>query len=114
MAFLEKCTEPFFSGSFPKELIEDWHPQSAYKYRVGYCPLTFFEGFAKAITLLTPGMIGTPERVLLDNAGLDSVSYGKVTASIENAISMKRLVETRDFSALKWFHENGVPQVMES
>ncbi len=113
LAFLEKCTAPFFSGTFPKELIEDWHPQSAYKYRVGYCPLAFFEGFAKTITLLTPGMIGTPERMLLDNAGLDSVSYRKVTASIENVISMKRLVETRDFSALKWFHDHGIPQVIK-
>ena len=33
---------------------------------------------------------------------------------VEKQLSMKALVDASDISLIKWFHDNGVPQVIQS
>jgi hypothetical protein len=84
-----------------------------YKYRVGYFPLALGDNFAKAITMLKPGMRGTPEYDLLRKFDIDPVLMGELEKGIQNSSTSDGLFETGDFTALKWFHGQGVPQVVE-
>lgn len=81
--------------------------------RVGYCPAVIEEGFIKAKTLLVPGYKTTPEYNLIRNSNL---SYQEKQGLIRKTeqLSLAKLAETRDFSILKWFHDRGVPQVMQT
>ena len=81
-------------------------------YRVGYCPVDLENGFAMARTLLTPGMRGTPERELLNRTNLKTAEKEEVLCGVEDATSYLRLVNTGNFHAVKWFHDHGIPQVM--
>jgi len=83
-------------------------------YRVGYCPVSFHGDLALATTLLTPGMNrqrGTPEGQLIEKCGLPASEVERMKAQVEAQLSMKALVDSGDYSLIKWFHENGVPQV---
>lgn len=84
-------------------------------YRVGYCPVTFHGDIALATTLLFPGMNrqkGTPEGRLIDSSGLPLAEISRMKDQVETQLSMKSLVDNGDFSLIKWFHDNGVPQVV--
>ena len=81
-------------------------------YRIGYCPSIIEGGFIKAKTLLYPGYTPTPEH----NAILrSSLSYGEKQDMIEMAkhLDAEHLFQSNDLSLIKWFHENGVPQVVQ-
>ena len=82
-------------------------------YRVGYCPVVVEGNFAKATTLLYPGYCGTPEYGLILQSGFGREEREKL---ISTASGMTRAVleQTQDISLMKWFHENGVPQVIET
>ena len=84
-------------------------------YRVGYCPVTFHGDLALATTLLFPGMSrksGTPEGNLIERSGLPAAEIARMKAQAESQLSMKALADGGDFSLVKWFHDNGVPQVV--
>lgn len=84
-------------------------------YRVGYCPIRLDGDLAIAATLLFPGMnkqMGTPEGRLIDRAGLSPDEIAAMRNRVENQLSMKALADSSDFSLVKWFHDNGVPQVV--
>ena len=83
-----------------------------YYYRVGYCPVSFYEDMAKAITLLVPGMKRTPERKLIDRSGLPATKVVQLKAQVESQLSMKKLADSGDYSLVRWFQGNGVPQVV--
>jgi hypothetical protein len=85
-------------------------------YRVGYCPVEFHGDLAVATTLLVPGMegrLGTPEGRLIGQSGLPVDEVNEKRAQRERQLSMKDLVDGGDFSLVKWFHDNGVAQVVE-
>ena len=82
-------------------------------YRVGYCPVVFDQGFAKAKTLLFPGFKQTPEYEKLDKADMPREKKRRLQRLATNS-DMSSLWETGDVSALKWFHHNGVPQVTQT
>lgn len=82
-------------------------------YRVGYCPVVIEGEFAKAKTFLYPGYKATPEYNLLRNARLPP----------EEKALLEELVRTQDPArvpagdearAIKWFHQNGIPQVIQT
>lgn len=108
---------PTFPGTIKHEITEniagsDFSIFNSHS-RVGYCPVVIDGGFAKAKTLLVPGYKSTPEYSLIYNSNL---SYQEKQALYQKTeqLSLAQLFETRDFSVLKWFHENGVPQVIKS
>jgi hypothetical protein len=80
---------------------------------VGYCPVAFEGRFAKATTLLFPGFSKTPEAVALRRSKLLGDDKRRRTRLAEGSDQI-RLVQSEDFSAIKWFHDNGVPQVIQT
>jgi len=83
-------------------------------YRLGYCPVVFENGFAKAKTFIPPGFRGTPEYGLVLRSGL----CGKERRSLLDRISDDSGNESEkllrhDNASTKWFHENGLPQVFQ-
>ena len=82
-------------------------------YRIGYCPIVFDQGFAKAKTLLFPGFKSTPEYEALDKAHMPPDTKRRLQRLAKNS-DMSSLWETEDVSALKWFHAHGVPQVIQT
>ena len=81
-------------------------------YRVGYCPIVLDQGFAKAKTFLFPGFNKTPERAL-DKAHMPLDTKRRLQRLAKDS-NLRHLWETDDVSALKWFHDNGVPQVIQT
>jgi hypothetical protein len=82
---------------------------------VGYCPVTFQGDLAVATTLLFPGMSerkGTPEGTLIENSGLPPAEIDRLKVQVEGQLSMRGLADSGDFTLIKWFHANGVPQVV--
>ncbi len=80
-------------------------------YRVGYCPAIVEGSFIKAKTLLYPGFTGTPE-------------YGAILRSSLGRQERQEMIEMAkhlnadclwqdDFSQIKWYHDHGVPQVVQ-
>lgn len=85
-------------------------------YRVGYCPVEFHGDLAVATTLLVPGMegrLGTPEGRLIGQSGLPADEVKEKRDQRERQLSMKALVDGGDYSLVKWFHDNGIAQVVE-
>ena len=82
-------------------------------YRVGYCPVALDKGFAKAKTLLFPGFKKTPEYEALDNAHMPPKTKRRLQRLAKTS-DMSSLLETWDVSALKWFDDKGVRQVIQT
>ncbi len=111
------CVPNFASWDYVAQVLDKPVPGRRYYYRVGYCPVSFHGNIAKAITLLVPGMsrqMGTPEAKLIEQSGLppDEISRMKAQVDRLEKQSMKRLVDEGDYSLLRWFHQNGIPQVV--
>ena len=107
----------------PIKLTGDFYVDSAqelkgrrFYYRVGYCPVEFHGDLAVATTLLVPGMNrghGTPEGKLIGQSGLSADEVAAKRSQVERQLSMKALVDGGDYSLVKWFHDNGIAQVVE-
>lgn len=111
--FYDSCLQGFFSWNYVRELANsDLKPDGYYYYRVGYCPAVIEDEFIKAKTLLCPGYHGTPEYDTLMRSR--SVSDGERSRMQEQLRQFdgQALRDTKDFSLLKWFHANGVPQLV--
>ena len=113
ISFYDMCTPGFAGYKYLKGVKDDLNEDKNYCYRVGYCPISLNEGFVSSKTLLTPGMRGTPEDYLLKKAGIGRREEIEIRNSVEKSVSRKIWAFVQDFSAIKWFHDNGVSQVME-
>jgi hypothetical protein len=83
-------------------------------YRVGYCPADIIDGrFIRARTLLFPGYRQTPEYRILQNSSLSHKEKARL-GQLAQKSDVGTLADTGDFSALKWFHDNGAPQVIQT
>jgi hypothetical protein len=102
----------YFSGHIAEQVLGRPGQKHCY-YRVGYCPVVVEGDFAKATTLLYPGYCGTPEYGLILRSSLDNAAR---TRLISTASDMSRgiLEQTGDFTLTKWFHDNGVAQIIET
>lgn len=110
----DSCMPGFWSWVYAEHILGNPDPAQQYYYRVGYCPVDFYGEFAKAKTLLVPGMRGTPERHLIESSGFPIDEIRRMEEQVEKQLSMKALVDASDISLIKWFHDNGVPQVIQS
>jgi hypothetical protein len=81
-------------------------------YRVGYCPVVFEKDFAKAKTFLFPGYSGTPEFGLILTANLSRSERERMIQEARNLDANDVLLSFND-ETIKWFHDNGVPQVVQ-
>ncbi len=105
-----ECVKGFVSHRFLKEILDDFDPQKRYYYRVGYCPSVLKGNFIKAKTLLVPGMRATPERRLVDS--LPASERTLLEGKIESQLTWLDKTNSQDWGLFKWFHQQGVPQVV--
>jgi len=109
--FFEECAEQFFTGAYVPEVLGRQAKGNAY-FRVGYCPAVIHGDFISAKTFLFPGYRTTPEFGTILRA---SLFQNEKREMIEKAttLDLDTLQRTGDFSLIKFFHDNGVPQVIE-
>jgi hypothetical protein len=118
VTFYDYCNdERFWTWQYTKHLLKKPVPAKGKPYyRVGYCPayLDDVDGFVKLGTLLPPGYRKTPEYGSLMASSLPQDQKDKLADAATKEDMRAFLLETDDFSALKWFHENAVPQVIQT
>ena len=116
ITFYSPCKAPhdtpkMFGSSYLCAWDGDIRDDRYYYYRLGYCPVVFENGFAKAVTLLLPGYRNTPEySALIKTFCLLKPEKEKM---IRHATS-RQMKEKTDIKLVKWFHRNSVPQVIET
>jgi hypothetical protein len=81
-------------------------------YVLGYCPIAFKGGKAVATTFLYPGYRGTPEDVLVRRSRM-SISERERLIQAANHNTRHRVVALGNTDVIKWYHDNGVPQVIQ-
>lgn len=113
LSVFEDCLPDSFSEEYPKQMLGIESIESGqYKYRLGYFPVTIVKGFVKAITMLTPGMRGTPEYELFANTDFSNKNREIIQSSVDKPIKDIDSNMYLDITAPKWFHDNGIPQVV--
>lgn len=112
--FFAECKDGYLSEQFVNEVLgrQIENGQNFY-YRVGYCPAVIEGEFVKATSLLPPGFRGTPEFTAIVQA---DIPRWEKNSMLQQATTMDldRVKLEGDFGLIKWFHEAGVPQVVES
>lgn len=109
-ALYNQCAKGFVSYRFLEEILDDFDPNKKYYYRVGYCPSVLTGDFVLAKTLLVPGMRGTPERKLFERLPISEQNM--LAQKMETLLTWSDKADSEDWELLKWFHDNGVPQVI--
>ena len=79
----------------------------------GYCPAVVEGDFIKAKTLLFPGYASTPEYGAILRAPLSADRRDDMISSSRN-LDAQQICESGEFSLIKWFHEHGVQQVIQT
>ena len=111
--FYDKCNKEDWTYNYVKQLIGFPEPNKKYYYRVGYCPATIEGEFIKAKTLLFPGYRGTPELELIYDTVMPESTRKQFIEKAEK-LDTRSLIETKDFSMIQWFHNNGIPQIIDT
>ena len=115
LSFYNDCKNGFVSGSFAREILaKEYIRNNSHAYRIGYLPVGLWNGFACSATLLVPGMKGTPEQILLKNADIDEDLRVTLIQANQFKLSVRECVENDMVGVLKWYHDNGVPQVINT
>lgn len=80
-------------------------------YVLGYCHVDCKGQFAKATSMWYPGYGGTPEDTLVRTSRM---SYSERSRLLDLAVGNKtvRVINEGRHEAIRWYHENGVPQVV--
>ena len=110
-AVYRKCVLGFATALYVSEILgKKVTRTSNYYHRVGYCPGVDERGLLKALTLLLPGMRGTPEAIWARK----NMSRKESRELEERAdeIEYRKLAKSENFSLLKRFHEGGIKQVV--
>lgn len=80
-------------------------------HRIGYCPVVFEDGFAKAKSFFCPGYRKTPEYGLVRHSDLPELEKDLLLHSASSSDVLHFAEEGME--AVKWFHDHGVPQVAQ-
>jgi hypothetical protein len=114
--FYEGCSPNYFSEQYAINILDDYDHRKQYYYRIGYCPIAFnsdgINDIACGLTMLPPGGKYTPEWDLCENSNLPWREKRKILRRVKNSFLFSDLIKTQDFSGLKWFHDNGISQVI--
>lgn len=112
--FYDGCENGFATESIRDYICPHCDASKRYAFRLGYCPVGFVDDeFAHATTLLYPGMNGTPEHDLLVRSALPTSTINRFVDLLEE-ISYKKVAQSDEpLEVLKWFHDNGIPQIVE-
>lgn len=116
IAIYNICLKGAFEGLYVRQVLGQEHFQGRkFYHRLGYCPVDITDnGYAKAITFLTPGMRGTPEFELISTSDISTSQKRQLNRLVaESGTTKGELIANQNFTALKWFHEHGIPQVVE-
>lgn len=106
--YVERCAPNLATKAANSVWSKDYIP---YGYRVGYFPIVLADGYAIAKTFLPPGFSKTPERKLIyDKANTDQRSR---LIEIAESLDYQTLRRGNALEAIKWFHANGIPQVID-
>jgi hypothetical protein len=84
---------------------------SGLAYVLGYCHVDCKGQFAKATSMWYPGYNGTPEDVLVRTSGLGHEEKRRLLEMADGNKTV-RVVNDGRHEAIRWYHENGVPQVV--
>ena len=112
IALYKECMPGFASYQYAIQVAEDDSRMNVYYHKMGYIPLGIYENFARGITFLTPGMKGTPEDMLIQTK-CSRKDASRLYVGVKNTISFENFMESMDLSTIKWFHENGVKQIIK-
>ncbi len=99
---------------YVKHVLENESPaaQDAHLvYLLGYCPLSFIGPRAVAKTFLYPGYRNTPEDHLVRTTPI-SMAKRRELLALASDNNAAHFYEAGGFEAIKWYHRNGVPQVI--
>lgn len=108
----ETCVSPgWFQWHYVEDLLDYWHPEQKYYYRVGYCPVVLKEPYAILKTLLLPGFFNTPEYRALHESDLSPSEKCKLKSLFIMGNRFQWLQEHGTFAFLKQMHE-WIPQVI--
>lgn len=113
ITFYEPCSTYAGNMFYVNEILQEKEINSNFCFRIGYCPIGLNDNFACAITLLTPGMKGTPEDYLIKRANLSYENEKNIRNNVQDMISKNIWIHKKNLEAVKWFHQNGIPQVMQ-
>jgi hypothetical protein len=80
-------------------------------YVLGYCLVDCKGRFAKATSFWYPGYDGTPEDTLVRTSGLPKAEQQRLRAMANDNKTVRVINEGRH-EAIRWYHDNGVPQVV--
>ena len=80
-------------------------------YVLGYCHLDCKGQFAKATSMWYPGYNGTPEDTLVRTTVASKAEQSRLFTMAEDNKTVRVINEGRH-EAIRWYHENGVPQVV--
>ncbi|NQU21803.1 MAG: hypothetical protein HQ567_11020 [Candidatus Nealsonbacteria bacterium] len=112
--FFDQCAKGFFSEQYVHEVLGGWDKDEGhYYYRVGYCPAEIVDDFVVAKTLLFPGYTNTPEFRTVLQSRLPDWRKQNLIVRVQG-LDVSEIRETGDFSLIKGFHDDGVPQVIHS
>jgi len=114
----DTCGGPTFTAYdvYAKQILGVGEPDSdivhgGIFFRLGYFPVVFDKGFAKATTFMRPGYTGTPElRLLQHTEGMPREQKAFLLREARENTGREALLVGR-FEIIKWFHDNGVLQV---
>ncbi|MBE7465177.1 MAG: hypothetical protein HS116_17000 [Planctomycetes bacterium] len=81
-------------------------------YRVGYAPIVSKGDWILLKTLLPPGYAGTPELDLFQNVKMAPNKRRRLLKMTDHW-TVDQLNKSFDFSLFKFFHQNGIPQVVQ-
>jgi hypothetical protein len=85
--------------------------QDQFIFVLGYCPVEIVRRFAVAKTFLFPGYRNTPEFALVDSAPISKDFRCRLRDSAKDK-TLAEVVDGDGLDLFKWYHENGVPQVV--
>jgi hypothetical protein len=113
--FYDGCDPRFVQHRYIEDVVGEGSLESTGGkpyYRVGYCPAVIEGEFIKAKTLLFPGYNSTPEYGLLVRSSLPRLEKQSLLQQVRD-LNAHKLYESNDMSLIKWFHDHGVPQVVQ-
>jgi len=92
-------------------LGDKFSSEEDYSQRAGYCPAVIEGGYFVAKTLLYPGYASTPEFGCVMKARMSREEKRTMIERTEN-LKTKHVIENTDgMNLIKWFHDQGIPQI---